>query len=69
MEKDQRILQMENSCIVEVVNKAKGMVVYWSKKTKVMNIYKTTFVIEIQIEDQGAQCDWWFIGFYASCDK
>ena len=49
MEKDQRILQMENSCIVEAVNKAGGMVLYWSKETKVMNIYKTTFIIEIQL--------------------
>ncbi|XP_027088449.1 uncharacterized protein [Coffea arabica] len=68
MEKIQRILNYEHSYIVESMERAGGMVLYWSAHTKVLQVQHTAFTLEAHIEDQSSSSDWWMVGIYASCD-
>ncbi|XP_071940051.1 uncharacterized protein [Coffea arabica] len=63
-----RGLRFDNSAVVEAMHKAGGMALLWKEDTQVVEVYQTAFTIEARIEDMDLNCNWWFIGVYASCD-
>ncbi|XP_071916194.1 uncharacterized protein [Coffea arabica] len=63
-----RGLHFDNSAVVEAMHKARGKAIFWKEKTQVLEVNLTAFIIEVRIEDTDKQCDWWFIGVYASCN-
>ena len=69
MEKIQKILNYEHSYIVESMERAGGMVLYWSAHTKVLQVQHMAFTLEAYIEDQSSNNDWWMVGIYAFCDN
>lgn len=63
-----RRLRFENSVVVEAMNRAGGMAMFWSRDTNILEVNTTAFTIEAKIEDSDSNCIWWFVGLYASCD-
>ncbi|XP_071923241.1 uncharacterized protein [Coffea arabica] len=68
MEKVKKILDFENSFIVEAMNRIGGMALLWNNEVKISEVLGTTFTIEAKVEDEEKKESWWFIGIYASCD-
>ena len=68
MDNVKNILKFDEVAIVEAMNKAGGMALMWKDEVKIIQMLRTAFTIETQIEDQESRSEWWFIGVYASCD-
>ena len=64
-----RRLRFENSVVVEAMNRAGGMAMFWSRDTNILEVNTTAFTIVAKIEDSDSNCIWWFVGLYASCDS
>ena len=64
-----KILHFDNCFVVEAMNKAGGIIVFWNKEIKIKEIKSSTFTIEVLIEDEEVNQEWWLIGIYASCDS
>ena len=64
-----RGLGFENTVVVEAMNKAGGMAMFWTKDTNILEVNTTAFTIEVKIEDSDNHSTWWFIGLYACCDQ
>ena len=60
------ILKFDEANIVDAMNKAGGMALLWKEEDRIKQVFKTTFTIEAQIEDNESRYNWWFIGVYAS---
>ena len=69
MEKVKRILNFDDSYVIEAMNKSGGMSLMWNEETKVKDIKYSVFIIEVLLEDKEVKHEWWLIGIYASCDK
>ena len=68
MEKVKNILRVDDLVVVEAMNKAGGMALLWKDEVKILEVLTTTFTIEAHVEDLEVNCDWWFVGIYASCE-
>ncbi|XP_071924745.1 uncharacterized protein [Coffea arabica] len=64
-----RGLRFDNSVVVEAMNRAGGMALFWTKDTHILEVNTTAFTIEAKIEDIDTQITWWFVGLYASYDQ
>ena len=65
----QKKVGMENSYVVDAVNKAGGMAFFWTNSVQVKEVQHTDFTIEILIEDGEARLNWWLVRIYVSCEK
>ena len=57
MKKMQRIRNCENDYVVEAVNRAGGMALFWKNEVKVKEVLQSAFAIEAHIEDQDSKWD------------
>ena len=69
MDRVREKLNFENSCVVESMNRSRGMTLMWKDEVKIKEILKTAFTIEAHVEDFETKTAWLFIGIYASYDK
>ncbi|XP_071903082.1 uncharacterized protein [Coffea arabica] len=69
MEKVKRILNFENSFVIEAMNRSGGMALLWKNEANILEVQGTAFTIEVKVEDKEKKECWWLIGIYASCDS
>ncbi|XP_027097528.1 uncharacterized protein [Coffea arabica] len=50
-----RGLRFNNNVVVEAMNRAGGMALFWTKETQILEVNTTAFTIEAKIEDIGSQ--------------
>ena len=46
-----RGLRFDNSVVVEAMNRAGGMALFWTKETQILEVLTTAFTIEAKIKD------------------
>ncbi|XP_071905749.1 uncharacterized protein [Coffea arabica] len=68
MEKVKNILKFDEAVIVESMNRAGGMALFWKEEIKIKQVLRSAFTKKAQVEDRESRSEWWFIGVYASCD-